>query len=189
MAGFERIVMATDFSSDCDAALHEAARLARESKGILYLVHAYDLPPAAAVPYVPAGGYFESVAAVRTAAEAATAGPACASGPEGRGRPPCRGPGASRPSDRRRGRPGAGRRDRDGNARTARRRAAAARQRCRPCRRDRALPGPDDPEPGTVRRRHRRLDGSVSPFAEPGPHSAPRPGLPGRRGSNPAGCR
>ena len=70
MAGYRRILMATDFSPASEAALEEAARLARESRATLWVLYVYQNPPANAVPYVPAESYLESLVAVRTEAEA-----------------------------------------------------------------------------------------------------------------------
>jgi nucleotide-binding universal stress UspA family protein len=70
MTGFRRILMATDFSPTSEAALEEAARLARESGAPLTILHVYESPAGATVPYLPAEGYLESLVAARTQAEA-----------------------------------------------------------------------------------------------------------------------
>ena len=67
MGAFHRILMATDFSPVSDAALEEAARIARESGARLYVVYAYEVP--AGGSYVPASGYLASIAATRMEAE------------------------------------------------------------------------------------------------------------------------
>ena len=69
MPGYQRILMATDFSPASETAFEEAARMAREGGACLYLVHAYDAPNVASVAYLPAPGYFESLAAARSRAE------------------------------------------------------------------------------------------------------------------------
>ena len=69
MSGFRRILMATDFSPASEAALEEAARLARESGASLRLLHVYENPAVAALPYVPTDGYLDALIAARTEAE------------------------------------------------------------------------------------------------------------------------
>jgi len=69
MAGYRRILMATDFSPVSEAAVEEAARLARESGATLWILHVYQSPAVAAVPYMPADSYLESLVAARTEAE------------------------------------------------------------------------------------------------------------------------
>ena len=69
MSGFRRILMATDFSPASEAAFAEAARLARESAAVLTLLHVYENPTGAAVPYLPVSGYLESLVAARMDAE------------------------------------------------------------------------------------------------------------------------
>ena len=69
MAGYRRILIATDFSPVSEAALEEAARLARESGATLCVLHVYENPAVVAVPYVPAESYLESLVAARTQAE------------------------------------------------------------------------------------------------------------------------
>jgi nucleotide-binding universal stress UspA family protein len=69
MTGFRRILMATDFSPASETAFAEAARLAREWNAQLLLLHVYETPAGAAVPYLPANGYLDSLVAARTEAE------------------------------------------------------------------------------------------------------------------------
>ena len=69
MAGYRRILMATDFSPASEAALEEAARLARESRATLWILHVYQNPAVNAVPYVPAESHLQSLVAERTEAE------------------------------------------------------------------------------------------------------------------------
>ncbi len=69
MTRYQRIVMATDFSPASEAAFEEAARMAREWGARLYLVHAYETPAEAPVTYLPASGFFETLAAIRAQAE------------------------------------------------------------------------------------------------------------------------
>ena len=69
MAGYRRILIATDFSPVSEAALEEAARLTRESGATLCVLHVYENPAVVAVPYVPAESYLESLVAARTRAE------------------------------------------------------------------------------------------------------------------------
>ena len=69
MPKYSRIVMATDFSPASEAAFEEAARMAREWGARLYVVHVYQTPAEASVPYLPATGFFETLAAVRAQSE------------------------------------------------------------------------------------------------------------------------
>jgi nucleotide-binding universal stress UspA family protein len=69
MARFQRILVATDFSQDCAAAFAEAASMAREWGARLIVLHAYQAPAGAAVSGLPAGDYYETLAAVRTVGE------------------------------------------------------------------------------------------------------------------------
>ena len=69
MAGYRRILMATDFSPVSEAAVEEAARLARESGATLWVLHVYENPAVVAPPYAPAESYLESLVAARTEAE------------------------------------------------------------------------------------------------------------------------
>jgi len=69
MTKYERILVATDFSPDCEAAFDEATRMAREWGARLYVLHVYETPAGASVPYTPVTGYFETLAAVRAVAE------------------------------------------------------------------------------------------------------------------------
>jgi universal stress protein A len=69
MAEYQRILMATDLSPASEAAFEEAARMARASGARLYLLHAFEAPNVASVAYLPAPGYFQSLAAARACAE------------------------------------------------------------------------------------------------------------------------
>jgi nucleotide-binding universal stress UspA family protein len=69
MTRFRRILMATDFSPASEAAFEEAVSLARESGAALTILHVYETPAGAAVPYLPVEGYLESLVAARTEAE------------------------------------------------------------------------------------------------------------------------
>ena len=70
MTGFRRILMATDFSPASEPALEEAMRLVRESGGTLLILHVYETPSGASVPYLPVSGYLDTLVAARTDAEA-----------------------------------------------------------------------------------------------------------------------
>ena len=69
MIRFQRILMATDFSQDCEAAFAEAAKMAREWGSRLTVLYAYEAPAGASVLDLPAGDYFETLASVRAVAE------------------------------------------------------------------------------------------------------------------------
>ena len=69
MARFQRILVATDFSQDCAAAFAEATSMAREWGARLIVLYAYEAPAAASVSGMPAGDYYETLAAVRTVGE------------------------------------------------------------------------------------------------------------------------
>jgi universal stress protein A len=66
---FERILLATDFSEASVRAFDESVRLAGASGASLILVHAYQVPPAAALSHAPAGVYEDYEQAVRRSAD------------------------------------------------------------------------------------------------------------------------
>ena len=148
MARFQRILVATDFSQDCAEAFAEATSMAREWDARLTVLYAYEAPARASVSGIPAGDYFETLAAVRTVAEKRLKDLVSGGIDERAGCPTAGGAGPSGRGDRRDGGSRKSGLDRHGHARSSGDDSAAARQRGRDGHRDRRVSGADAAECG-----------------------------------------